>query len=175
MSIPTIPLNSLPRIAAALAALIVACAIASGGLAPPGAEALSNVLARAAVFALGVIGVSASANGAIIDAGGFSAFVAAQCTAIDIILVFGAGVLIFPVPLKARLWALALGIPTIIALNFARIVSLMLIGVTSPAHFDFMHLAVSQLLMVVSAFAIWLLWVRRVYAGSWNGEALSAH
>ncbi len=168
-------LNSLPRIAAALVALIVACAIASGVLVLPGAEILTTALAKSVAFVLGMIGVSASANGAIIDASSFSAFVAAQCTAIDIILVFCAGVLIFPVPFKARMWALALGIPAIIALNFARIISLMLIGITFPEHFDFLHLAVSQLSMVVAAFTIWLLWLRSAYAGRWNGEALSAH
>ncbi|MXY47618.1 MAG: hypothetical protein F4Y44_11735 [Chloroflexi bacterium] len=171
MSIP----NSLPRIAAALAALIVACAIASGALVLPGVEILTTVLAKSAAFALGMIGISASANGAIIDAGSFSAFVATQCTAMDIVLVFSAGVLIFPVPLKARVWALALGIPAIIALNFVRIISLMLIGITSPEHFDLLHLTVSQISMVVSALTIWLFWVRRVYFGSWNDEALSAH
>ena len=175
MSIPRVPLNSLPRIAAALAVIVVGCAIASGALALPGAEILTTALAKSAAFALGMIGVSASANGAIIDAGSFSAFVAAQCTALDIVLVFSAGVLICPVPLKARAWALALGIPAIIALNFVRIICLMLIGITSPDSFDFMHLAVSQVSMVVSAFTIWLFWVRRVYFGSWNGEALSAH
>lgn len=174
MNIPAISLNSLLRIAAALTAITVACAIASGALAPPGAETLTTALAKLAAFTLSILGVSASARGAIIDAGSFSAFVAPQCAAIDIILVFGAGVSISPVPLKARLWALAMGIPAIIALNFARIISLMLIGIIAPERFDVMHLAVSQLSMVVAAFTIWLLWLRSAYAGRWNGETLSA-
>ncbi|MDE2686815.1 MAG: archaeosortase/exosortase family protein [Chloroflexota bacterium] len=163
------------RIGVVSASVVVASAIAIGTLEPPGVGALATALAWLSAQAAGALGVSASSDGAIIEAGGFSAFVAAQCTAIDIILVFCAGVLIFPVPLKARMWALALGIPAIIALNFARIISLMLIGITFPEHFDFLHLAVSQLSMVVAAFTIWLLWLRSAYAGRWNGEALSAH
>ena len=147
------------------AALIVASGIAIDAIDMPGADALSLTLARVAVHALGLLGVPASSNGAVIDSNGFATVIVQQCTAIEIILVFSAAVIVWPVSLGARLWALALGVPALCALNLVRIVSLLLIGVNFPEHHDFAHLAVWQTVMAFTALALWLFWARWASGG----------
>ena len=95
-------------------------------------------------FALGMLGVPASLDGAVINADGFVAVVAAECTAIELILVFGAAVIVWPVSLRARIWALLMGVPALCVLNFARVVSLLFTGISFPEHFDMVHLKVWQ-------------------------------
>ena len=148
------------RIGVVSASVIAASAIAIGTLEPPGIDALSKMLAWMSARAAGMLGVSASLEGAVIDADGFVAVIAAQCTAIEIILVFGAAVLVWPVSLRARMLGLTLGVAAICALNFARIVSLLWIGAAFPQHFDTAHLAVWQTAMVLAGFVIWLVWLQ---------------
>ena len=148
------------RIAVVSASIIAASAIAIGTLEPPGIDALSATLAWMSARAAGMLGIPASLDGAVIDADGFVAVIAAQCTAIEIILVFGAAVLVWPVSLRARMLGLLLGITALCALNFARIVSLLWVGAAYPQHFDTAHLAVWQTGMVLAGFVIWLLWMR---------------
>ncbi len=153
------------RIGVMSAAIIAASGVAIDAIDMPGADALSLTLARVSVHALGLLGVPASSNGAVIDSDGFAAVIVQQCTAIEIILVFGAAVIVWPVSLRARLWALALGVPSLCALNLVRIVSLLLIGANFPEHHDFAHLAVWQTVMAFAALALWLLWAQWAYNG----------
>ena len=121
-------------------------------------------------FALGMLGVPASLDGAVINMDGFAAVVAAECTAIELILVFSAAVLVSPVSLKARLWALALGVSALCALNLVRIVSLMLVGAGFPEYFEMAHLKVGQTVMAVAALGMWLLWLRWTSDGERTSE-----
>ena len=121
-------------------------------------------------FALGMLGVPASLDGAVINADGFVAVVAAECTAIELILVFGAAVIVWPVSLKARIRALLLGVPALCALNLVRVITLLLIGVDFPEHFDMVHLKIWQSAMVLAALTMWLLWLRWASDGERTSE-----
>ena len=99
-----------------------------------------------------------------------SAVVAAECTAIELILVFGAAVIVWPVSLRARIWALLMGVPALCVLNFARVVSLLFTGISFPEHFDMVHLAVWQTVMAVAALGMWLLWLRWTSDGERTSE-----
>lgn len=157
-------MNWAPRIAALSASLIVASGIAVGAIDVPGAGASAIALARIVALTLGVAGIPVSLDGAVIDADGFVAVVVAQCTAIEIILVYSAAVLVAPVQFRARMWALALGIPVLCTLNLVRLVSLLLVGIGFPERFDVMHLVVWQVVMAVAGFTMWLFWLMRSYA-----------
>ena len=148
------------RVGVVSAALIVASGIAIDTIEIPFADALTIALARASVYALGLLGTPASANGAVIDANSFAAVIIPQCMAVEILLVFGAAVIVWPVSLRARLWALTLGLATLCALNFARIVSLLLIGVNIPEYLDLAHIKIWQTVMATAALALWLLWAQ---------------
>lgn len=160
------------RIAIVSASLIVASGVAVGSVEIPGVDALAIAQAYIAAAALGMLGVPAIQDGAVINAGGFLAIVAAPCTGIEVLLVFGAAVLVSPVPLKSRAWALLLGIPALCALNLFRVTSLMLVGIGYPEHFDTAHLAVWQTVMAVVALAIWFFWLKRA-SGDENARSPS--
>ena len=164
------PLNIAARAGVFSASLIAAGGVIAGTVNIPGVDALARGLAYMAGFALGMLGVPASLDGAVINADGFAAVVVAECTAIELILVFGAAVLVSPVSLKARLWALALGVSALCALNLVRIVSLMLVGAGFPEYFEMAHLKVGQTAMAVAALAMWLLWLRWTSDGERTSE-----
>lgn len=143
--------------------LIVASGIAIGTVELPGVDILALALASISGIALEMLGNPVSLDGAVIDASGFLAVIAQQCTAIDLILVFSSAALVCPVSLKARVWALLLGIPALCLLNLVRVISLLLIGIGFPQYLDMAHLMVWQTIMVGAAFAMWLLWLRWAY------------
>ena len=149
------------RIGIVSASLIVASGIAIGTIEVPGVDALAILLARLAAFVFSVMGVPATLDGAVIDAGDFVAVIAVQCTAIELILVYSAAVLVTPVHLTARIWALVLGMLALCVLNLVRVVSLLLVGVSFPEHFDTAHLFVWQVGMAAAALAMWLAWYGR--------------
>ena len=155
-------MKTIVRIGIVSASLIAASGIAIGSIELPGIDALALVIARMAALTLGLGGVPVSLNGAVINVGEFVAVVAAQCTAIELILVYGAAVLATPAHHKARLWALALGIPALCVLNFVRIVSLLLVGFGYPEHFNAAHMVVWQTAMTLVGFAMWRMWYCRV-------------
>ena len=154
------PLSIAVRAGIFSASLIAAGGVIAGTVNIPGVDALARGLAYMAGFALGMLDVPASLDGAVINMDGFAAVVVAECTAIELILVFSAAVLVSPVSLKARLWALALGVSALCALNLVRIVSLMLVGAGFPEYFEMAHLKVGQTAMAVATLAMWLLWLR---------------
>ena len=138
----------------------MASGIAIDAIELPWIDAPALALAWLSAHAVAWLCVPTSSNGAIIDANGFAAIIVPQCTAIEILLVFGAAVIVWPVSFRARLWALVLGVPTLCALNFARIVSLLLIGASLPEYLDLAHLAVWQTVMAFAGLALWLLWAQ---------------
>ena len=164
------PLNIAVRAGIFSASLIAAGGVIAGTVNIPGVDALARGLAYMAGFALGMLGVPASLDGAVINADGFVAVVAAECTAIELILVFGAAVIVWPVSLRARIWALLMGVPALCVLNFARVVSLLFTGISFPEHFDMVHLKIWQSAMVLAALVIWLAWLRWTSDGERTSE-----
>ena len=158
------------RITVVSVSLIVASGIAIGTIEVPGIEVLAIALAQIAAFSLSILGVPVSLDGVVINADGFLAVVAAQCTAIELILVFGSAVLVCPVSLGARMRALSFGIPALCALNLVRVVSLLFVGVRFPEHFDTAHLAVWQTVMAAAALAMWFMWYKQASGGRRDGE-----
>ena len=142
------------------ASLILATGISIGTVDIPGVGVISRAIASIATFALGHFGVPVTQDATIINAGGFIAIVSAECTAIEILLVFSVGVLVWPVSLRAKAAAILLFIPILAVMNLARVISLLLTGVGIPEHFDTLHLMIWQPAMLLAALALWLLWQR---------------
>lgn len=142
------------------ASLVLAAAISLGTVHMPGAGALENATAYISTLVLGAFGVSVTQDGTIIDAGGFVAIVVAECTAIDILLVFSAAVLVWPASHRAKAAGILLLAPVIVALNLVRVISLLLTGIEFPEHFEAAHYRVWQPAMILAAIAMWLLWQR---------------
>ena len=152
--------NLAARAAVFSASLILAAGVSRGMFELPGVHAVASAIAYVATFALGHLGVPATQDASIINAGGFGAIVAAECTAIDILLVFSAAVLMWPVSLRAKAAAILLLVPILVVLNLVRVISLLLTGIGFPEHFDTVHLKIWQPAMLLAALAMWLLWQR---------------
>lgn len=147
-------------IIAAIPLLWVIVASTPAGVA--GAVAVSTTLARAASYALALFGIPVFLDSANIIAGGFHAVIVLECSALDIITLFAAAVLVYPASLASRLRGALLGALALAALNYIRVVTLLLIGMRYPRYVDFAHEIAWQAALIIAAIGIWLLWQRRI-------------
>ncbi len=85
-----------------------------------------------------------------------------ECTAVNVLILFTSFVLAYAASLKAKVMALATGIPFIIAANLARLVSLGFLTELFPRRAHFFHDFVWETIFVVLVIAMWLLWIRMV-------------
>ena len=132
---------------------------------PPGAAcatAITTTLAHAATYALTLFDIPVTLNNANIIAGDFHAIIAPECAALDITTLLAATILIYPAPLASRLRAILLGALALAALNYIRILTLILIGMRHPQYVNFAHDIIWQAALITAAIAIWLLWHRRI-------------
>lgn len=158
------------RVAAIFAAALAATAVVSGETGGVWLDVFCALLAQIAGFALTLIGVPASSDGAIVGADTFTAIIAPECAALDVIILFGSAVLAYPASIGARLRGLLLGVVALFALNITRIVSLMLIGIHYPDSLEDAHLLAWQTAMALAAIGLWMLWHWWVSSAS-MGEA----
>jgi exosortase/archaeosortase family protein len=87
--------------------------------------------------------------------GQFSLEIIKNCDAMENNILFLAAVLALPSPWKQRALACLVGLPVLILANLLRLVSLYLVGRFAPASFEFCHIELWPLLLVlltVSAF-----------------------
>ena len=91
---------------------------------------------------------------------GFAVTILAGCNGVEAMIVLVAGMLAFPAPWKHRLLGIAAGIVAIQALNLVRIVSLFYLGQWDRAVFEWAHLYAWQVLVMVDALVVWLVWLR---------------
>lgn len=147
-------------IVAAIPLLWLIVASTPAGIA--GAAAVSTALARAASYALALFGIPVFLDSANIIAGDFHAVIVLECSALDIITLFAAAVLVYPAPLASRLRGVLLGALALAALNYIRVVTLLLIGIHYPRYMDFAHDVIWQAALIIAAIGIWLLWQKRV-------------
>ena len=132
---------------------------------PPGiacATAISDTLARAASYPLALFDARVALDSANITAGDFHAIIVLECSALDIITLFIAATLVYPAPLTSRLRGALLGALALTALNYIRVITLLLIGIRYPQYVDFAHEILWQAALITAAFGIWLLWRNRI-------------
>ena len=87
-----------------------------------------------------------------------------NCDAMEVEILFLAAVLAFPSVWRKRLVGAVFGAAAIAAVNVLRIALLYEIGVHFPTAFEFAHLQLCPLLLVltaVSAFLLWAVWAQR--------------
>ncbi len=136
--------------------------IASTPLGTACAAAISTTLAHAATYALTLFGIPVTLNNATIIAGDFHAIIAPECAALDITTLLAAAILVYPAPLASRLRAILLSALALAALNYIRIITLLLTGMRHPQYVNFAHDIIWQAALITAAIAIWLLWHRRL-------------
>jgi exosortase H (IPTLxxWG-CTERM-specific) len=158
---------------------VLVAALFAAELTPPGqrfvVDPWTALVARAATAAMGAFDPNVIAVGPTImnASGGFGVTILAGCNGIEAMIVLAAAILAYPAPLKHRLLGLAVGVVAIQALNLARIVSLFYLGQWNREVFEWAHLYVWQVLIMLDALIVWLLWLRSLPPPSRAGEAVA--
>jgi exosortase H (IPTLxxWG-CTERM-specific) len=149
---------------------VLVVALFAAELTPPGqrfvVDPWTALVARAATATMGTFDHDVVAVGPTImqRANGFSVTILAGCNGIEAMIVLAAAMLAYPASLKHRLAGLAVGIVAIQALNLVRIVSLFYIGQWNRDVFEWAHLYAWQVLIMLDALIVWLLWLRALPA-----------
>jgi exosortase H (IPTLxxWG-CTERM-specific) len=149
---------------------VLVVALFAAELTPPGqrfvVDPWTALVARVATATMGTFDHDVVAVGPTITqrANGFGVTILAGCNGIEAMIVLAAAILAYPASLKHRLAGLAVGIVAIQALNLVRIVSLFYIGQWNRDVFEWAHLYAWQVLIMLDALIVWLLWLRALPA-----------
>lgn len=108
------------------------------------------------------LGGQAWVEGNVLTIPGFSVRILDLCNGVEATLLLWAVLLAFPAPWRYRLWGLLIGFLGVQALNLARIVSLVYLGVWKPAWFHWVHWYVWDALILVDVLLLFLFWLRRL-------------
>jgi exosortase H (IPTLxxWG-CTERM-specific) len=122
-------------------------------------QAYLGVLARLSGGFLRWVGLDVAVEGVRISSAEFAVEVADGCDAIQLCALLTAAIVAFPVPLARRLRAVFFGMLWLQSLNFARIVSLFLIGTHSAGVFMSFHKVVWPTALILITVTTWIGWV----------------
>lgn len=89
---------------------------------------------------------------------GFAYEVYYRCTGVLPVAVLTILMMAACVPLRHKLFGLAVGIPVLILLNLMRLVHLFYIGIHRPAAFDLAHGVLWEAAIMVAALGLWWCW-----------------
>jgi exosortase H (IPTLxxWG-CTERM-specific) len=92
---------------------------------------------------------------------GFAIEVRDGCNGINVVILLWAAILAYPSNLKWKLIGLAGGLAAIQFLNLLRLISLFYLGQYSFSIFEFAHLYLWEMLIIIDAMAVFGLWIRR--------------
>ena len=87
------------------------------------------------------------------------------CNGMEAVIILFAAVFAFPATFKQKLAGFFAGFLAIHALNVVRIISLFYIAKYSHTWFEWFHLYVWQMLIILDALVVWLLWLRWINKG----------
>ena len=108
-------------------------------------------------------GSATSAGNVLLDSKtGFAVSIEAGCNGVEAMLVLLAAVLAFPAPWQFKIPGVVLGILAVQVLNLVRIVSLFYLGQWNAAVFEWAHLYLWQVLIMLDVLIVWLVWMRWV-------------
>ena len=122
---------------------------------------MSRLVAVVSVPVLSLFG-HVTASGTHLEFDGFPAKIVEACNGVLPIYIFLAAVLAFPSTWPEKLRGMLLGIPIILLINVARVVSLMILGAHNPDIVERVHIDVWQTAVVVLSMGIWIYWAERL-------------
>jgi exosortase H (IPTLxxWG-CTERM-specific) len=124
------------------------------------AHPLKRHTAQMSAFLLGLAGLHPTVGDALISARGFTVRIVSECTAIFMVILYFAFVTAYPTSLKNKLVGLAFGLPFLTAANLLRIVAVFLAGVYYRELFDYLHVYIGQIAMVMLVLLTCMVWLR---------------
>ena len=152
------------RFTAQFAAIVIA--LFALELTPPGqrllVESWTSAVAQAAALVLRLLDPAVLATGAMLAStrNGFAVTILAGCNGIEAMIVLAAGMLAFPAPWRSRALGIAIGTLAIQALNLIRIASLFYLGQWDRDTFEWAHLYLWQVLIMLDVLVVWIVWLR---------------
>lgn len=88
--------------------------------------------------------------------------VATECTAIFIMLIYTAFILVYPASIKSKGIALLSGIPFIFGANILRLYCMAWIDYLKPQYSEYFHQYIWQVVFIVMVIFMWLIWIDKV-------------
>ena len=94
------------------------------------------------------------------SSGTFAVSIEAGCNGVEATLVLVAAMLAFPAPWPHRARGIVIGVAAVQALNVVRVASLFYLGLWNGDAFEWAHLYVWQVLIMLDVLIVWVVWVR---------------
>jgi len=82
------------------------------------------------------------------------------CNGVEAVIVLAAAILAFPAPAKSKVYGLVLGMLAVQGVNVLRIISLYYLNIWDKELFEWTHLYLWQILIILDAFIFFVLWLR---------------
>lgn len=81
-----------------------------------------------------------------------------ECVGLEVLELYAAAVLAFPVSWRSRLRGIGTGLPILFSINFVRMITLVFLGAKSKQALQIGHLYVWPLIVIAVAIGLWLTW-----------------
>ncbi len=113
--------------------------------------------------ALRRLGVESTVQGVYIRAGdNFAVQIIPECTAVFVVTLFVAFITAYPATWRNKGIGCLFGIPFLNAVNVLRLVLVIIIGIHFPALFEYVHVYLGQLFMIILVFVACMTWLNMV-------------
>jgi exosortase H (IPTLxxWG-CTERM-specific) len=123
---------------------------------------ITEGIARTSGVLLRAMGQDVAVSGSTVSSTRFGVNINNGCNGLEAIILLVAAIGAFPAPMRARLLGLLATAAGVQLLNQVRIISLYLIGAYRPSLFATFHTAIWQVVVVLAAIMMFLLWSARV-------------
>ena len=129
----------------------------------PLVDGFSTQLAASSAWLITTFGGLCLQRAAILSnpALGFSMEVRDGCNGVNVVILLWAAIVAYPSKVKWTLAGMGAGLAAIQVLNLFRLISLFYLGQYSPSIFEFAHLYLWEMLIIIDAMAVFALWTRR--------------
>ncbi|MFB6286912.1 MAG: archaeosortase/exosortase family protein [Candidatus Bipolaricaulia bacterium] len=131
----------------------------------PFRQLIERLLAQSTGTVLSLFDPSVLVDNTTVTINGFAAQVIPACTGLFTTAIFLAAVVAYPASSSHKLVGVGIGIFGLLAVNWIRIVSLLVIGGYWPSAFDIAHLLVWRSVVLAVAAFLWLGWARKATHG----------
>ncbi len=125
----------------------------------------SNAIVLLTAKILGLIGVTSTYSGSLINLPSISLDVEFGCNGLEAVMIYTVAILTFPATWKNRLMGFVAGFLVIQVLNLIRIVALAYAGVYHRDLFDLIHIYVAQGVMIAVALGTFVLYLTYISHG----------
>lgn len=102
--------------------------------------------------------VQAGAEGLLRFDGVFEYVITLGCTGMTPVLMYGAAVLAYPTPMRARWLGVLVGVPLLLIGNLLRLIGMAWIGVRRPSFFEDFHVIWAQAIFILAVALTWIAW-----------------